>query len=751
MRTTRDKQRSRSKRKRIHRRYTIGFWTIYLVGLGAVALIFYLAATGVLGEIPSFAQIENPKSNLASELYSSDGVLLGKYYYQNRSAVGFDQLSPQLVHALIATEDKRFYQHAGIDFRGTMRAALFLGTHGGGSTITQQLAKNLYTGPPARNRLERLREKFIEWVTAVKLEKYYTKREIIAMYFNTYDFLYQAVGIKSAARIYFNTTPDSLKTAEAATLVGMAKNPYLYNPKKFPKKALARRNIVLKQMKKNGYLTAVQYDSLKTTPLQLWSNEAMTQHKAGIAPYFRAYIRKRATQILRKISKPNGEKYSLYRDGLRIYTTLDSRMQMHAERAVAERLTNLQADFDEMQQDNETAPFYGLTDAAIKGIMKRAVQRSASYQVMKDSGATDLAIQRAFETPTRMKVFSWKGEIDTVMTPMDSIRYYKSFLQAGLLSIDPHNGFIKAWVGGNNFKYFQFDHVKTGVRQIGSTFKPFVYATAIDQLKYSPCYRLPNTKITIGDWTPQNSGDQYGGMLSLKEALAKSVNVVTARLIDETGFKAVRRLAYNMGIVHDIPKDYTIALGTADLSLYEMTEAFTTFANKGIHNQPLAILRIEDKNGHTIYEARPQTREVMSEETAYVMTDLLEGVTQHGTGTRLRYLYKLDNPIAGKTGTTQNMSDGWFIGFVPNLVTGVWVGNADRSAHFESVSLGQGANTALPIWALYMKALYADPKLAISRGDFDKPENGISIELDCEKYDAEKPPTAGRRKISEDF
>ncbi len=751
MKRTRSRQRLRSNRNRSHRPYAIGFWVVYFLGLGGVALIFYLGATGVLGQIPSFEQIENPKSNLASELYSSDGVLLGKYYYQNRSAVGFDQLSPQLVNALIATEDKRFYQHAGIDFIGTLRAILFLGTHGGGSTITQQLAKNLYTGPPAHNKLERLREKVIEWVTAVKLEKYYTKREIIAMYFNIYDFLYQAVGIKSAARIYFNTTPDSLKTEEAAVLAGMAKNPYLYNPKKFPEKALARRNIVLKQMEKNAYLTAAQYDSLKATPLQLRSDEVVTQHKAGIAPYFRAYIRKRVSKILQGISKPNGERYSLYRDGLRIYTTLDSRMQMHAERAVAEHLAELQAEFDQSQKDNETAPFYGLTAAAIQGIMRRAVQRSARYKAMKDSGATDLEIKRAFETPTQMKMFSWQGEIDTVMTPMDSIRYYKSFLQAGLLSIDPHDGFIKAWVGGIDFDYFQFDHVKTAARQTGSAFKPFVYATAIDQLKYSPCYRLPNTKITIGDWTPRNTEDRYGGMLNLKEALARSVNVVTARLIDETGFKAVRRLAYSMGIVHDIPKDYTIALGTADLSLYEMTEAFTTFANKGIHNRPLAILRIEDKNGYNIYEAKPQTREVMSEETAYVMINLLEGVTQYGTGVRLRRTYKLDNPIAGKTGTTQNQSDGWFIGLTPDLVTGLWVGNEDRAAHFKSLRLGQGANTALPIWALYMKALYADPKLDLSRGDFDKPEGELSIELNCERYDSEKLPAAGRSKISEDF
>lgn len=731
--------------------YIFVFWLLYLLGVGAIALIFYLASAGVLGKIPSFEQIENPERNLASQLYSSDSVLLGKYYYQNRTLVTYRQLSPHLVNALVATEDKRFYEHAGVDFKGTLRALIFLGTHGGGSTITQQLAKNLYTGPAARNKLERLREKFIEWVTAVKLERYYTKQEIIAMYFNTYDFLYQAVGIKSAARIYFNTTPDSLTITQAATLVGMAKNPYLYNPEKFPDGALERRNVVLRQMEKNHYLTVAQYDSLKTLPLDLHFKAFMTEHRAGIAPYFRVYVRERATKILAGITKPDGGKYDLYRDGLRIYTTLDTRMQLKAEEAVHTHLRALQADFDETQRENPTAPFYGITQEVIDHIMDRAMRRSLRYKTLKRKGATDPEIKRAFETPTQMKVFSWEGEIDTVMTPMDSIRYYKSFLQAGLLSIDPHNGFIKAWVGGGNFKYFQFDHVKSGLRQVGSTFKPFVYATAIDQLKYSPCYQLPNTKITIGNWTPKNSGDRYGGMLSLKEALAKSVNVVTARLIQQTGFQPVRRLARSMGVTHRIPQDYTIALGTADLSLYEMTAAFSTFADKGIYNHPLAILRIEDENGNPIYEARPLTHEVMSEETAYVMLNLLQGVTQYGTGIRLRYKYKLHNPIAGKTGTTQNGSDGWFMGATPDLVTGVWVGNEDRAAHFESPHLSQGANTALPIWALYMKGLYADPDIAPSQGDFEKPENGVHIELDCEKYKTEKPPTAGRARIDENF
>ena len=704
-----------------------------------------------MGPVPSFEQIENPDRNLATELYSSDSVLLGKYYYQNRTPVTYSQLSPHLVNALVATEDRRFYQHAGIDFRGALRAALFLGMRGGASTITQQLAKNLYTGPPARNKLERLREKFIEWVTAVKLERHYTKQEIIAMYFNTYDFLYQAVGIESAARIYFNTTPDSLNTQEAATLVGMAKNPYLYNPKKFPKKALKRRNIVLQQMEKNHYFTPLQYDSLKALPLALHFNEVMTHYKSGIAPYFRAYIRRRATEILARLTKPDGEPYNLYRDGLRIYTTLDTRLQRHAEQALKAHLAQLQVDFDESQKGNPTAPFYGIERDEIQRIMRGAVKRSAHYKALRQQGATDRAIERAFATPASMKVFSWKGALDTLMTPMDSIRYYKSLLQGGLLSLDPHNGFIKAWVGGDDFHHFQFDHVKSGLRQVGSTFKPFVYATAIDQLRYSPCRELPNTKITIGDWTPKNTEDRYGGMVSLKEALAKSINVVTARLIDQTGFQAVRHLARQMGIVHPIPRDYTIALGTADLSLYEMTAAFSTFADKGIYNQPLAILRIEDKNGNPIYEAKPLTREVMSEETAYVMINLLEGVTQYGTGIRLRYRYGLGNPIAGKTGTTQNQSDGWFMGLTPDLVTGVWVGNENRAAHFENLHLGQGANTALPIWALYMKALYADPAVNISQGAFDPPENGVGIELDCQKYKSKKPPTAAQGEIEEKF
>ena len=657
-----------------------------------------------------------------------------------------------MIKALVATEDERFYTHSGIDFRGTARAIANLGSDGGASTITQQLAKLLFHGEGSKNIAERLIQKIKEWIIAVRLERQYTKNEIITMYLNKYDFLNQAVGIRSAARIYFGKEPKDLNLQESAMLIGMLKNASLYNPLRFEDRVKQRRNVVLKQMNRNEFLSLQQKDSLQK--LELGLNINKEGHSDGTATYFREYLRDFMQQWIKDNPKPDGTDYNIYRDGLKIYVTLDSRMQKYAEEAMKEHLTNLQKAFFKQQKNNKTAPFYDLTAKEIERTMEQAMKRSDRWRRMKKQGFSEKEILKSFDAKTKMHVFSWKGEIDTIMSPKDSIRYYKYFIQSGLLSIEPQTGHVKAWVGGINYRHFQYDHVKQGKRQVGSTFKPFVYATAINQLQLSPCYKLPNTPYTIPkgkygmpeDWTPKNSNNEYGGMKTLKNALANSVNVITAQLIDKTTPQNVVKLAKSLGITDSIPAVPAIALGTVDLSLYEMVGAYNTFPNKGMYVKPMIILRIEDKNGTVLANFTPKTKEVLSEESAYTVINLLEGVTASGSGVRLRtsggkypdniatgYPYKFTNPIAGKTGTTQNQSDGWFMGIVPNLTTGVWVGAEDRSVHFADIGRGQGASMALPIWALYMKKCYADKTLDISDKEFDKPEN-LSIELDCDKF-----------------
>ena len=731
------------------------------VGFGAAVLgvvgIFGAASAGLLGTMPDFRQLENPKTNLATQIISADNTVLGKFYFNdNRTPISYDEIPKSMIDALIATEDERFYSHSGIDFRGTARALFYLGSKGGGSTITQQLARQLFTGVRSINKLEAVAQKIKEWVIAIRLERRYTKNEIVTMYLNIYDFNYNADGIRSASSIYFSKMPEEMSLSESAMLVGMLKNSSLYNPLRRPELVRERRNIVYQQMLRNQLIDQKQKDSLAALPIEVDFNPQ--SHREGIATYFRAYLQKFMRTWIANNPKEDGSSYNLYLDGLSIYTTIDSRLQIYAEQAVAAHMSTLQKEFFRQNSEafNPTAPFLEIKGDEIERIMEQAKRRSERWGKMKARGLDEESILASFEEPTEMEVFGWGGDIDTVMTPTDSIRYYKHFLRAGMMSMEPQSGHVKAWVGGINYRHFQFDHVMQGKRQIGSTFKPFVYATAIDQLKLSPCDSLPDgyycvepAKFGAHDaWCPKNSGDRYIGKRTLKNALANSVNTISARLIDKVGPRPVANLARNLGVTSYIPSVPAIALGSADLSVYEMVGAYSSFANKGIYVKPILVTRIEDKNGTVIYQATPKTKDVLSEESAYVTLKLLEGVTESGSGIRLRhvgadktnpifrdivtgYPYAFENPIAGKTGTTQNQSDGWFIGMVPNLATGVWVGGEDRATHFETITYGQGATMALPIWASYMKACYADSTLLVSQEPFEAP-SVISIPLDCD-------------------
>jgi penicillin-binding protein 1A len=733
------------------------FWLIFSIGIFSMFGVFYLASIGMFGEMPDFRQLENPKTNFASEIVSSDNQILGKYYFNdNRTPVDYDEINPETVNALIATEDERFYSHPGIDLKATIRAIVFLNTRGGASTISQQLARQLFVGVRSRNIFQAIGQKIKEWVIAVELEKQYTKEEIITMYLNIYDFGYYGDGIKSASNIYFSKEPIDLKVEESAMLIGMLQNSSLYDPIRRPEITKNRRDLVLMQMEKNGFLTSKQKDSIQNIPLEL--NYTPQSHRQGLATYFRSYLRGFMKDWTNNNLKNDGTKYNLYVDGLKIYTTINSKMQKYAEEAVVEHMKNLQKEFFIQNDTVSSAPFSDLEEDEEDLIIKRAMRRSERWRKAKLSGKTNDEIEELFFEPKNMTVFSWDGDIDTLMTPIDSIRYYKHFLRAGMMSMNPKNGHVKAWVGGINYRNFQYDHVMLSKRQIGSTFKPFLYATAIDQLKLSPCDVLPDLIHCIEPykygnpepWCPTNSSDKYGGVRTLSNALANSKNTISAQLIDKVGPRPVADLARNLGVSSNIPNVPAIALGTPDLSVYEMVGAYGAFANKGIYVKPIMVTKIEDKNGTIIYQSKPETRDVLSEESSYVTLKLLEGVTKFGSGARLRhnipedernyvynnvvtgYPYKFQNAIAGKTGTTQNQSDGWFIGMVPNLVTGVWVGGEDRSVHFKDIAFGQGATMSLPIWGLFMNKCYEDEELSISKEDFDEPES-LSIELDCSK------------------
>ena len=746
------------KKKSTYLKYIITIWGIFFFGVFSIIILFSGAALGLYGPMPDLQQLENPRTNLATQIISSDDVILGKYYFDdNRTPILFDEIPTHTIQALIATEDERFYEHSGIDWRGTLRAFAFLGKRGGASTISQQLARQIFVGVRSRNLLKTVLQKAQEWVIAIQLEKRYTKKEILTMYLNKYDFGYQADGIRSAAKIFFNKTSKELSIEESATLVGMLKNSSLYNPIRRPERVKKRRNIVFQQMLRNKLLSIEEVDSLSNLPLKIiYTPES---HREGLATYFRAYLKDFMDDWINENPKPDGSKHNLYRDGLRIYTTIDSRIQQLAEDAVIGHMKNLQQEFflQNTEEENPTAPFLDLRDGEIDTLLQRTAYRSERWRKMKLAGISEEEILSSFNREVPMRVFSWKGEIDTIMTPMDSIRYYKHFLRASLMSMEPQTGHVKAWVGGYNYKHFQYDQVKQGRRQIGSTFKPFLYATAIDQLKLSPCDSLPDALYCIeprkhgnlNAWCPKNSGDKYGKTRTLKNALANSVNTVSARLMDLVGPRPVINLARKMGITSYLPSVPSIALGTPDISLFEMVGAYSSFANQGIYVKPIMITRIEDKNGRSLYDVQPVTRDVLSEEAAYVTVNLMQGVTQSGSGARLRhaglektnYIYEkvvtgypfiFENPIAGKTGTTQNQSDGWFMGMVPNLATGVWVGGEDRSIHFKEIGFGQGATMALPIWGNYMRSLYENPNFGISKEDFIAPEN-LNIPVDCQE------------------
>ena len=711
-----------------------------------IILFVFLVGFGVFGSLPKVDELLNPKNNLATIVYSGDMKILGKYYSENRVNVAFEKIDKDVVNALIATEDVRYYEHNGVDFKALLRSFFGVftgGNRGGGSTISQQLAKMMF--PRERlNKLELVVRKLKEWIIATQLEKYYTKDEILALYLNKFDFLNLAVGIKSAAQIYFNSNQDSLKIEQAAMLVGMAKNPSLFNPIRHNEICLKRRNVVLNQLVKYGYLSSLKYDSLKVLPLGL--SFRPEDHNDGLAPYFREYLRDVFLKNWCKshINSETEAPYNIYKDGLKIYTTIDSKMQNYAEEAVYEHMNDLQKMFSKECLNKKNAPFaWNVSKQEIEGIMNSSVKRSDRYRQLKEDGLSHEKIIEIFHKPVPMRVYSLRGDIDTILSPYDSIKYYKSFLQTGFMAMEPQTGYVKAWVGGINHKYFKYDHVKVSKRQVGSTFKPFVYALAIQE-GLSPCHQVPNIRTCINlpdgkDWCPDNSDGLKGTgqMITLRRALALSVNYVTAWIMKQYGPHAVVNLVKRLGVTSQIPEVPSICLGTADISVFEMVAANSTFANKGTYIQPTFISRIEDKNGKVLEEFIPNSNEVFSEEKAYTMIQLMRGVVQEGTGSRLRGAkYKLNNQIAGKTGTTQHNADGWFIGLTPELAAGCWVGGEDRSIHFNSITEGQGASMALPIWGKFFVKVYADKTIKLSKADFTKPKNlDPNLEMDCSKYD----------------
>lgn len=752
---------------------------ILWLGFGAtvvlVGLVFTLIAAGVIGYMPPIEDLENPIDKYASQVYSADNELLGTYSQskENRIYSNYEQLSPYLVQALVATEDARFYNHSGIDMQAVGRAMVKRiifqqESGGGGSTISQQLAKQLYS-PPAENFMNRILQKPIEWVIAIQLEKYYTKEEIINLYLNKFDFLNNAVGIQTAAKVYFNKTPKELTIEEAATLIGMCKNPSVFNPKRRPDATRGRRNVVLEQMYKANYITKAELDSLSQLPLTL--DYVRVDHKDGLAPYFREYLRKIMTAKkpersnyaswqseqyavdslawesdplygwCNKNTKSDGTPYSLYTDGLRIYTTVDSRMQTYAEESVKEHFSQeLQPLFDKEKKGRSYAPFSSSVAKQVDSLVYKAMKVTDRYRNLKKEGKSDAEILKIFKKPTDMKVFSWGGEIDTTMTPWDSIRYHKSFLRTGFMAMDPHNGKVKAYVGGIDFKYFQYDMVNIGRRQVGSTMKPFLYSLCMQE-GMTPCDQMLYEQTTYTTesgkpWSPRGARtNMLGQMVSVRWGLQNSDNIVTAYMMSKTTPYALVRMLHTFGITGKIDPVLALALGTPDVSVGEMAGAYTAFANNGIRVNPLYVTRIEDAYGNTIATFDTRVQEVFDELTATKMLDMLRAVMDGGTGSRIRYKYGLKAPMGGKTGTTQNNSDGWFMGFTPNLVTATWVGGEDRSIHFDRTAQGQGASMALPIYGLFMQKVYADPKLGYTtdeqfKGTGLNPCAGASIDVD---------------------
>ncbi|MBO4738033.1 MAG: penicillin-binding protein [Bacteroidales bacterium] len=704
-------------------------WIAFGCLWGFVFLFFTLISLGWLGFMPSFEELENPKTNLATEIISDDGYVLGKFYQENRSNVPYEQLSPNLVHALIATEDARYYEHSGIDLKALFRVLIMRGNRGGGSTITQQLAKNLFPREKDRNIFEISFAKFKEWVVAVKLEKSYSKDEILAMYLNTVDFGNMSSGIKSAAKTYYDKTPQDLTIDESAMLIGMLKAPTKYNPRRNPENALNRRNTVLTQMNKYGYLTDEQLDSIKQIPINM-EHFQLQDHRAGSATYFREYIRQVLTKWANENPKNKNEKWDIYKDGLKIYTTINYKMQKYAEEAVNEWVCKeLQPKFFQQCKNNKNAPFVNIDATRTENLLNRAMKNTDRYKNLKKEGYSEKEIRKNFETPIPMWVHGINGEIDTVMSPLDSIRYMKSFLNCGFMVMSPNNGHVVAYVGGIDYQYFQYDHVTQAQRQVGSTFKPFVYTIAMQEGEYYPCSLVPNLPVTIENpgstpWTPKNSSKyKVGQMITLSEALAQSLNNISAYLMKRYGPSAVIHMVRKMGMTSDIPNVPSICLGACELTLYEMVGAINTFNNKGVYTKPIFITKICNSKGNVLATFSSTQEEVMDELSAYKTVRLMQGVVNSGTAVRLNYRYQLNMPMAGKTGTTDDNSDGWFMGYTPLLTAGVWVGCEDRDAHFRSTAEGQGANSALPVWALFMKKCYEDKELNLQKIDFSKPEN----------------------------
>ena len=745
--------------------FIIVLWALLLIGMLATYIIFSAISDGKIGYVPPIEELENPNLKFATQVISDDGKVLGTWSLskENRLYVGYEDLSPNLVHALVATEDVRFSEHSGIDARAFMRAVIKRGVFmqknaGGGSTITQQLAKQFYS-PTADNVMERLLQKPIEWVIAVKLERYYTKEEILTMYLNKFDFLNNAVGIKTAAGTYFSKDPKDLSIEEAATLIGMCKNPSLYNPRRFNERTRGRRNVVLDQMRKAGYLTEAERDSLQALPLVL--KYKPVDHNDGLATYFREYLRGvlnakkpvkknyRGWQMQKfyedslawetnplygwcaKNKKKDGSNYNLYTDGLKIYTTINSRMQQYAEEAVQEHVAEyLQPRFFKEKKGRKTAPYTNqLTPEEVEAILNRSIRQSERRRVMKAAGYSDAEIMKAFNTPREMTVFTYQGEKDTIMTPLDSIKYYKHFLRAGFMSMDPITGYVKAYVGGPNYDNFKYDMAMVGRRQVGSTIKPYLYSLAMEN-GFSPCDETRNVEGTYFDengiaWTPRNSSKKhYGEIVTLKWGLANSNNWISAYLMSKLNPYELVRLIHSFGVLNkEIQPTISLCLGPCEISVGEMVSAYTAFVNKGIRTAPLFVTRIEDNDGNVLATFSPQVNEVISESSAYKMLVMLRAVINEGTGGRVRRLYHITADMGGKTGTTNNNSDGWFMGFTPSLVSGCWVGGEERDIHFDRMADGQGASMALPIWGIYMNKVYADKTLGYSQEEkFDIPD-----------------------------
>ncbi len=761
--------------KGFKRRFKWIFWGIFSLVWIFVIFYFVSIANGKKGLMPSFEQLENPKSNLATQIISADQELLGTYFHENRTQTEYDSISPHVIDALISTEDIRFRKHSGIDFKALGRVAYGVVTRnlkGGGSTISQQLSKLIFPREDLTTKSELVNRKLREWVIAVKLEKSYTKEEIITMYLNRFDFLNLAVGIESASRVYFSTTPDSLNIQQSAMLIGMLQNPSLYNPLRFPEQTKTRRNTVLAQMHKYGYLDKAQKDSLQELPLGIKYQKV--DHNLGHATYFREFLRQwlTASKPIRsdyrwnprqfvedsinwetdptygwcnKNIKADGTNYDIYSDGLKIYTTIDSRMQTYAEEAVTEHMGDfLQDEFFKDRRGKKNAPFDSyLPKSQIDAIYEATKTRSERYRIHKAAGMSADSIDIMFNTPVRMSVFSWDGDIDTVMSPMDSIRYYKYFLHAGFMSMEPHTGYVKAYVGDIDYKHFKYDMTSLARRQVGSTFKPFIYTLAM-QNGYSPCHKVPNIPVTFkmpeGQdpefYTPKYSDNKKEGeMVSLKYGLAGSLNQISAWVLKQFSPEAVIEVAKAMGVNSHIDPYPSICVGAAEVTLKEMVGAYTSFANQGIHSRPLFVTRIEDKNGNVLAEFQAVQNEAIDEQTAYLMIELMKGVVDFGTSVRLRYRYNFTAELAGKTGTTNNHSDGWFMGIAPNLVSGAWVGGEERSIHFRGITLGQGASMALPIWALYMEKVYADPNLPYTQEDKFKKPDKLNVTIDCDEWE----------------